>query len=337
MTITAEDAISLLRNSINGIFQLLDGGYTDQVKLELSYALAATADTIDSLDVAELEASNRQAWGICNAVVLPPVAKRVECQSKIQKAFPAKGRQLFESERAAVEEFNKKYAAEMRAVGELVAQQSKGRDQFLTVETPHIRQLREKMEAAKDKADNIPYGERGFVAAEREYSNAIQAHSRAVGDNTEPVEIPNRITTKWLRELAQDAGFNLNLNDELVVPAPHHNAEPYLRRLMKLVGAHVHAGASLLTDDEIMKVALQQTNPHAVKMYGDTFLRIGQAVLRQASEKSVGDDEQHIWIAYNSVDDDEAVMFFTELPGQEFKERFVLKHYLCRPAPDQQQ
>jgi hypothetical protein len=44
------------------------------------------------------------------------------------------------------------------------------------------------------------------------------------------------------------------------------------------------------------------------------------------------DSERDVWIAYNSVDDDEPVMFFTELPGQELKERFVLKHYKCRPT-----
>ena len=56
---------------------------------------------------------------------------------------------------------------------------------------------------------------------------------------------------------------------------------------------------------------------------------------------AVPEDEREVWIAYNSADDDEAVMFFTELPGSELKERFVLKHYLCRPAapaiPDQGQ
>lgn len=38
---------------------------------------------------------------------------------------------------------------------------------------------------------------------------------------------------------------------------------------------------------------------------------------------------QRVWMAHNSVDDDEAVMFFTEMPGGELKERFVLKEYLC--------
>jgi len=49
------------------------------------------------------------------------------------------------------------------------------------------------------------------------------------------VAIPDRIQTKWLREIAQDAGFVLTRLDELVVPSPHYNAEPYLRRLLKLV------------------------------------------------------------------------------------------------------
>lgn len=46
--------------------------------------------------------------------------------------------------------------------------------------------------------------------------------------------------------------------------------------------------------------------------------------------------EQPVWIAFNSEDDDEPVMFFTELPGQELKARFYLRHFMMRPvAPDQ--
>lgn len=37
---------------------------------------------------------------------------------------------------------------------------------------------------------------------------------------------------------------------------------------------------------------------------------------------------QRVWMAHNSIDD-EAVMFFTEMPGRELKECFVLKEYLC--------
>jgi hypothetical protein len=44
-------------------------------------------------------------------------------------------------------------------------------------------------------------------------------------------------------------------------------------------------------------------------------------------------DEQEIWIAFNSEDDDEPVMFFTELPGQELKSRFYLRHFFMRDAP----
>ncbi|UOD28742.1 hypothetical protein INH39_25375 [Massilia violaceinigra] len=58
------------------------------------------------------------------------------------------------------------------------------------------------------------------------------AQRAASGDE---VAIPDRIPTKWLREIATEAGFILNMNDDLVVPAPHHNAEPYLRRLLKLL------------------------------------------------------------------------------------------------------
>lgn len=49
--------------------------------------------------------------------------------------------------------------------------------------------------------------------------------------------VPDRISKKWLHNIAQDAGFNLNMRGELVVPSPHHDAEPYLRKFAKLIGA----------------------------------------------------------------------------------------------------
>lgn len=50
--------------------------------------------------------------------------------------------------------------------------------------------------------------------------------------------IPERISQKWLVNIAQEAGFNLNMVDQLVVPAPHSDATPYLRRLIKLVASN---------------------------------------------------------------------------------------------------
>ncbi|HJV72706.1 MAG TPA: hypothetical protein VJ654_00665 [Noviherbaspirillum sp.] len=57
-----------------------------------------------------------------------------------------------------------------------------------------------------------------------------------------------------------------------------------------------------------------------------------QRILSTAPQVEAKEGEQHVWIAYNSEDDDEPVMFFTEMPGQELKDRFFLKHYICRPA-----
>jgi Lar family restriction alleviation protein len=66
--------------------------------------------------------------------------------------------------------------------------------------------------------------------------DAIAAwNRRAQSEGEAPQAVPDRIQSKWLREIAQDAGFNLNMRQELVVPAPHHDVEPYLRRLLKLV------------------------------------------------------------------------------------------------------
>lgn len=58
------------------------------------------------------------------------------------------------------------------------------------------------------------------------------------GQATPGAIIPERISQKWLVNIAQEAGFNLNMVDQLVVPAPHSDATPYLRRLLKLVAGN---------------------------------------------------------------------------------------------------
>lgn len=63
-----------------------------------------------------------------------------------------------------------------------------------------------------------------LVAAQNDIETGLPAHS-----------IPAYITTKWLNNIAQEAGFNLNMVGQIVVPAPYSDATPYLRQLLKLV------------------------------------------------------------------------------------------------------
>ncbi|HEX8552514.1 MAG TPA: hypothetical protein VF681_13280, partial [Abditibacteriaceae bacterium] len=49
-------------------------------------------------------------------------------------------------------------------------------------ETPEIKRLREAMEAAEVKANQRPYGTRGWKALERAYGEAIEAYGKAVKD-----------------------------------------------------------------------------------------------------------------------------------------------------------
>ena len=75
----------------------------------------------------------------------------------------------------------------------------------------------------------------------RYFKAVAAAPAASVAQAEDAREIPNRISTKWLHEIAQDAGFNLNMLGELVCPSPHHDVEPYLRRLLKLVRAAQHS------------------------------------------------------------------------------------------------
>jgi hypothetical protein len=67
----------------------------------------------------------------------------------------------------------------------------------------------------------------------------VQVFDRPEGAAKAPAAqaVPNRISAKWLHAVAQDAGFNLNMLGELVVPSPHHDATPYLRKFAKLLAA----------------------------------------------------------------------------------------------------
>lgn len=79
------------------------------------------------------------------------------------------------------------------------------------------------------------------------------------------------------------------------------------------------------------------THEQIAGVAGTILGSIASKLEEQQAADSSDEKEQDVWIAFNSADDDEPVMFFTELPGTEFKERFVLKHYLCRLAPAQSQ
>ena len=66
-----------------------------------------------------------------------------------------------------------------------------------------------------------------------------------------------RVTTKWLREIAQEAGFVLNDLQQLVVPSPHYDATPYLRKLVKLYAAPVCTPVQAPDADAVIELVLK--------------------------------------------------------------------------------
>jgi len=147
------------------------------------------------------------------------------------------------------------------------------------------------------------------------------------------------------------------------IVAPHISAESICGAVYDaMVGAASEAFSIAAADvDAKLRFAVellaapvaQQTEPLSKARIREIFLAHGftikegnddlkpyvyeaaRAIERELSASAeAATTEQDVWIAFNSADDDEAVMFFMEMPGSDLKERFHLKHYKCREVID---
>jgi hypothetical protein len=98
----------------------------------------------------------------------------------------------------------------------------------------------------------------GYEEGERRSQGAAKAPAAQA--------VSNRISDKWLHSVAQDAGFNLNMLGELVVPSPHHDATPYLRKFTKLLAA---SPASTPEAAPVQQQAAQGDLDALVREYGN--------------------------------------------------------------------